>query len=86
MEDNRKWVKIIEKFLKFKKYDFVCGYFIDVVDDEIGVVVHISDEVLYQKAERDILIVKRIKDQVKKDVKTYIGIDVFVGNNIIKCF
>lgn len=86
MEDIGKKIKIIEKFLKLRRYDFVCDYFVDTDEDnEIDVMLHISDEVLYQE-ERAVLLVRRIKDHVKNDIKTYLGFDVWVGNIVKKCY
>lgn len=86
MGDIGKKIKIIEKFLKLKRYDFVCDYFVDTDEDnEIDVMLHISDEVLYQE-ERAVLLVRRIKDHVKNDIKTYLGFDVWVGNIVKECY
>jgi hypothetical protein len=78
-------VKMIKLFIDRANYGFLCDYFIDVDEDTIYVHLHLNSKAFRMNDTRLLSKVREIKNKVKNDINSYLGIEVLVGNTIIDC-
>ena len=86
MKNREKTVKLLESFLSDKEVDGVCGYIVDP-DGEgpIQVIVVLDIDYIKEANTKPGFIAKMIREGVKREIKKWIGLDVYVGSTAKKC-
>jgi len=86
MKNREKTVKLLESFLSDKEVDGVCGYIVDP-DGEgpIQVIVVLDIDYIKEANTKPGFVAKMIREGVKKEIKKWIGLDVYVGSTAKKC-
>lgn len=86
MKNREKTVKLLESFLSDKKVDGVCGYIVDP-DGEgpIQVIVVLDIDYVKSANTKPGFVAKMIREGVKKEIKKWIGVDVYVGSTARRC-
>ena len=86
MKNRQKTVKLLESFLSDKEVDGVCGYIVDP-DGEgpIQVIVVLDIDYIKEANTKPGFIAKMIRGGVKREIKKWIGLDVYVGSTAKKC-
>jgi hypothetical protein len=86
MKNREKIVKLLESFLSDKEVDGVCGYIVDP-DGEgpIQVIVVLDIDYVKSANTKPGFVAKMIREGVKKEIKKWIGLDVYVGSTARRC-
>jgi len=86
MKNREKTVKLLESFLSDKEVEGVCGYMVDP-DGEgpIQVIVVLDIDYIKEANTKPGFVAKMIREGVKKEIKKWIGIDVYVGSTAKSC-
>lgn len=86
MKNREKTVKLLESFLSDKEVDGVCGYIVDP-DGEgpIQVIVVLDIDYIKEANTKPGFVAKMIREGVKKEIKKWIGLDVYVGSTARRC-
>ena len=86
MKNREKTVKLLESFLSDKEVDGVCGYMVDP-DGEgpIQVIVVLDIDYIQNANTKPGFIARMIREGVKREIKKWIGMDVYVGSIAKKC-
>jgi hypothetical protein len=86
MKNREKTVKLLESFLSDKEVDGVCGYIVDP-DGEgpIQVIVVLDIDYVKNANTKPGFVGKMIREGVKKEIKKWIGLDVYVGSTAKRC-
>lgn len=86
MKNREKTVKLLESFLSDKEVDGVCGYMVDP-DGEgpIQVIVVLDIDYIKEANTKPGFVAKMIREGVKREIKKWIGMDVYVGSTAKKC-
>ena len=86
MKNREKTVKLLESFLSDKEVDGVCGYMVDP-DGEgpIQVIVVLDIDHIKEANTKPGFVAKMIREGVKKEIKKWIGLEVYGGSTAKKC-
>jgi hypothetical protein len=86
MKNREKTVRLLESFLSDKEVDGVCGYIVDP-DGEgpIQVIVVLDIDYIKESNTKPGFVAKMIREGVKKEIKKWIGLDVYVGSTARRC-
>jgi len=86
MKNREKTVKLLESFLSDKEVDGVCGYIVDP-DGEgpIQVIVVLDIDYVRSANTKPGFVAKMVREGLKKEIKKWIGVDVYVGSTARSC-
>jgi hypothetical protein len=86
MKNREKTVKLLESFLSDKEVEGVCGYMVDPDGEgQIQVIVVLDIDYIKEANTKPGFVAKMIREGVKKEIKKWIGIDVYVGSTARSC-
>lgn len=86
METREKTVNLLESFLSTKEVDGICSYIVDP-DGEgpIQVIVVIDVDYIQEANTKPGFIARMLREGVKREIKKWLGFDVYVGSTGRKC-
>ena len=86
MESREKTVNLLESFLSTKEVDGICSYIVDP-DGEgpIQVIVVIDVDYIQEANTKPGFIARMLREGVKREIKKWLGFDVYVGSTARKC-
>ncbi len=86
MESREKTVNLLESFLSTKEIDGICSYIVDP-DGEgpIQVIVVIDIDYIQEANTKPGFIARMLREGVKREIKKWLGFDVYVGSTARKC-
>ena len=89
MSDTSKTIKLLESFLSELEVDGICGFFVDSEehdeDKRIAVYVIIDEDFVNDANTKPGYIARMIRGGVQKEIKKWLGIEVYVGSTVRKC-
>jgi hypothetical protein len=86
MKNREKTVKLLESFLSDKEVEGVCGYMVDPDGEgQIQVIVVLDIDYIKEANTKPGFVAKMIREGVKKEIKKWIGLEVYVGSTAKKC-
>ena len=86
MDERDKTVKLLESFLSEKEVEGVCGYIVDPDgEDSIQVIVVLDNDYIEEANTKPGFIAKMIREGVRKEIKKWLNLDVYVGSISKKC-
>lgn len=75
----------LSNFLETKKFDGVCGFWIDESSDIPTAYLVLDIDFINSIPTKPGFIAKRIRDGVREEIKKWVGLDVYVGSVARKC-